>query len=182
VTIRLGDEAPDFVADTTRGAVRFREWKRGAWAMLFSHPQDFTPISTSEFAAVAALMPEFEKRDTRVIAVSVDPVDAHYRWLNAIEQLAGAPVTFPIAEDPNRWIANLYGIIDSSAGGGKMARSVFVIDPNDHVRLMLAYPACTGRNFAELLRVFDSLQLADARGVATPEGWQSGQDVVDPAR
>jgi thioredoxin-dependent peroxiredoxin len=127
-------------------------------------------------------MPEFERRDTRVIAVSVDPLDTHYRWLSAIERKAGAPVTFPVAEDPNRWIAHLYGIDDSSEGGRTMVRSVFVIDPNDRVRLMLAYPACTGRNFAELLRAIDSLQLADARGVATPEGWHPGQDVVDPRR
>jgi alkyl hydroperoxide reductase subunit AhpC len=123
-------------------------------------------------------MPEFEKRDTAVLAVSIDPVDSHYRWLRRIERSAGTPVRFPIAEDPNAWISNLYGMVDPTSGSGRTARSVFVIDPDDRVRLTLAYPACTGRSFDELLRVIDALQLADAEGVATPEGWRPGEDVV----
>lgn len=123
-------------------------------------------------------MPEFAKRDTVVLGVSVDPVDTHYRWLSRIEQSSGTPVTFPIAEDPNRWIADLYGMADSTSAARRALRSVFVVDPDDRVRMMLAYPACTGRNFAELLRVIDSLRTVDAEGVATPEGWQPGGDVV----
>ena len=123
-------------------------------------------------------MPEFEKRHTAVLGVSVDPVDSHYRWLTRIEHSSGTPVTFPIAEDPNRWIAGLYGMVDPSSAGRRTVRSVFVIDPDDRVRMTLAYPACTGRNFAELLRVIDALQVADARNVATPEGWRPGKNVV----
>jgi len=125
-------------------------------------------------------MPEFEKRDTAVMGVSVDSVDSHYRWLNRLERAAGTPVTFPIAEDPNRWIAGLYGMVDPTSERHRMVRSVFVIDPDDRVRMMLAYPACTGRNFAELLRVIDALQIADGQDVATPEGWQPGDDMVLP--
>ena len=123
-------------------------------------------------------MPEFEKRHTAVLGVSVDPVDTHYRWLDRIEQSSGTPVTFPIAEDPNRWITDLYGMVDPSSAGRRALRSVFVIDPDDRVRMMLAYPACCGRSFTELLRVIDSLQVAHAEGVATPEGWHPGEDVV----
>jgi len=126
-------------------------------------------------------MPEFEKRETVVMGVSVDPVESHYRWLSQLEQDAGTPVTFPIAEDPNRWIASLYGMVDPTSERHRMVRSVFVIDPEGRVRMMLAYPACTGRNLSEILRVIDALQLADARDVATPEGWQPGDDVVSPS-
>jgi alkyl hydroperoxide reductase subunit AhpC len=179
MTIHLGDEAPDFVAETTQGEIRFHEWKRGKWALLVSHPADFTPVCTTELAALAALSAEFERRDTSVIAVSVDPLDTHFRWLNDIERLAGAPVDYPIAADPNRWITKLYGMIHPSSGRSAV-RVAVLIDPDDRVRLMLAYPACTGRDFGELLRVLDSLQLADRYGVATPAGWRSGQDVIVP--
>jgi alkyl hydroperoxide reductase subunit AhpC len=179
MAIQLGDEAPDFVAETTQGDIRFRDWKRGRWALLLSHPGDFTPVCTTELAALARLWPEFDGRDTRVMAVSVDPLDTHYRWLGELEKLAGVPVPFPIAADPNRWIMTLYGMIHP--GGGRYAvRSAFLIGREDYVQLMLAYPACTGRDFTELLRVLDSLQLADEYGIATPEGWHAGEDVVIP--
>ena len=178
MAVLLGDEAPDFTADTTQGTIRFREWKQGRWAMLMSHPGDFTPVCTTELAAVATLMPEFEKRNTRVIAVSVDPLDTHYRWLSDVEELAEVPITFPLAADPNRWVSGLYGMVHPSASGRDTVRSVFIIDPDDRVRVMLAYPPCTGRNFEELLRVLDSLQLADKHQVVTPAGWQNGQDVL----
>lgn len=179
MTVHLGDEAPDFVAETTQGVVRFREWKSGRWALLVSHPADFTPVCATELAALASLWSDFDERGASVIAVSVDPLDAHYRWLTDIERLAGAPVKFPIAADPNRWITNLYGMIHPRSGRDAVRLAV-LIDPDDRVRLMLAYPACTGRDFGELLRVLDSLQLADQYGVATPAGWRRGQDVVIP--
>jgi alkyl hydroperoxide reductase subunit AhpC len=161
MAIKLGDKAPDFVVETTQGTIRFREWKRDRWAVLFSHPADFTPVCTTELAAMATLTPEFEKRDTMVMALSVDPLDFHYRWLSDVESLAGTPVRFPMAADPHRWVANLYGMIHPSAGGQDTVRSLFLIDPLDRIKLMLAYPAGTGRNFEELLRVIDSLQSAD---------------------
>lgn len=125
-------------------------------------------------------MPEFQKRNTAVLAVSVDPVDTHYRWLSRIEQSSNAPVTFPIAEDPNCWIADLYGMVDGGSSAGRTLRSAFIVDPDDRVRMMLAYPACVGRDFDELLRVVDALQISDAEGVATPEGWRPGDDAVVP--
>jgi thioredoxin-dependent peroxiredoxin len=158
MAIRLGETAPDFVAESTRGMIRFREWKHSRWCMLFSHCADFTPVGTTELAAVAALMPEFEKRDVLVLSVSVDPLDSHYRWLSEIERIGGTPVSFPIAEDPNRWIASLYGIVDPSEEHRRTVRAVFLVDPDDRVRLMMAYPPSTGCSFAEVLRVIDSLQ------------------------
>lgn len=181
MAVHLGDLAPDFVAETTEGEIHFHEWKRDRWALLVSHPADFTPVCTTELAALAALSAEFERRATKVIAVSVDPLDTHFRWLNDIEKLAGAPVGFPIAADPNRWITKLYGMIHPSSGRDAVRLAV-LIDPSHRVRLMLAYPACTGRDFGELLRVLDSLRLADRYGVATPAGWRSGQEVLIPTR
>lgn len=180
MTIQLGDEAPDFVAETTQGDIHFHDWKRGRWAVLVSHPANFTPVCTTELAALAALWSEFDRRDTSVMAVSADPLDTHYRWLDDIERLAGVPLAFPVAADPNRWITRLYGMIHPP-DARHAVRSAYVIDREDRVRLMLAYPACTGRSFAELLRVIDSLQLADEHGIATPADWQAGQDVVIPS-
>ena len=179
MAIELGNEAPDFVVETTQGTIRFHEWKRGHWALLVSHPADFTPVCTTELAALAALSPDLEKRRTKVMAISVDPLGLHYSWLADIERLAGRPVTFPIAADPNRWVTKLYGMIHPHCGQDA-ARSTFIVDPEDRVRLVMAYPACTGRDFSEILRVIDSLQLADRHGIATPAGWQRGQDVVIP--
>ncbi len=177
--IALGDEAPDFVVETTQGTVRFREWKRGRWAVLVSHPGDFTPVCTTEMTALVALSPDLERRDAKVMAISVDPLTRHYNWLMDIERLAGAPVTFPIAADPNRWVTTLYGMIHPSCGQDAV-RSTFLVDPADRIRLMTAYPACTGRDFSEILRALDSLQLADRHQVATPAGWSAGQEVVIP--
>jgi alkyl hydroperoxide reductase subunit AhpC len=179
MSVHLGDEAPDFVVETTQGTIGFRDWKRGHWALLVSHPGDFTPVCTTELAALVALAPEFERRGTKVMAISADPIALHYSWLADIEGLAGGPVTFPIAADPNRWVTTLYGMIHPACGQDA-ARSTFVVDPEDRIRLMLAYPASTGRDFAEVLRVIDSLQLADRHGIATPAGWHYGQDVMIP--
>ena len=175
MSIHLGDEAPDFVVDTTQGLIRFRDWKRGEWALLVSHPGDFTPVCTTELASLTTLWPEFERRGTKVMAISVDPLGLHFSWMSDIERLAGARVEFPIAADPNRWVTTLWGMIHPGCGRDAV-RSTFIVDPADRVRLLLAYPACTGRDFVELLRVLDSLQLADRCGIATPAGWQSGQD------
>jgi alkyl hydroperoxide reductase subunit AhpC len=175
----LGDLAPDFVAETTLGEVRFLEWKRDRRALLVSHPGDFTPVCTTELAALAVLAPEFQQRDTLVMAVSLDPLETHYHWRDEIERLAGVPVPFPIAADPNGWIAGLYGMVHPACGPDAV-RSAYVIGPDDRVEAMLAYPGCTGRDFRELLRVIDSLRIAKTRGVATPEGWRSGDDVVVP--
>lgn len=180
MAIRLGDAAPDFVVETTRGSITFREWKRGHWAVLLSHPRDFTPVCTTELVAVARLMPEFHERDTKVLVLSVDPLESHYRWHEEIERLSGVPVTFPMAADPNRWVAKLYGMIHPGAEGWDTVRSLFLIDPRDRVRLMLVYPPSTGRSFEEVLRVLDSLRLADEHGVATPAGWRKGDDVLIP--
>jgi alkyl hydroperoxide reductase subunit AhpC len=179
MAIRLGDEAPDFVVETTQGTIRFRDWKRGHWALLVSHPADFTPVCTTELAQLATLMPELERSGTKVMAISVDPLGLHYSWLGDLERLAGVPVDFPIAADPNRWVTELYGMIQPISSLDAV-RTTFVIDPQDRVRLMAAYPACTGRDFTEVVRVIESLQLADRHGVATPAGWQPGQDVVIP--
>ena len=180
MALQLGDEAPDFVADSTQGTINFHDWKRDHWALLFSHPEDFTPVCTTELGAAAVLKEEFEQRDTKLLAVSVDPLDSHYRWLGDIEDLTGCAVNFPIVADPNRWIASLYGLIHPDATGKQAARMAFLVDPHNRVRLLLVYPPSTGRNFRELLRALDSLQVADAHGVATPAGWEKGQDVIIP--
>jgi alkyl hydroperoxide reductase subunit AhpC len=179
MTIRLCEEAPDFVAETTRGTVRFHEWKGARWAVLVSHPADFTPVCTTELAALVALAPEFARRETQIMVVSVDPIGLHYAWQSDVERLGGGPVTFPIAADPNRWVTRLYGMIHPACGRDA-ARSTFIVDPSHRVRLAQVYPPCTGRDFREVLRVIDSLQLADRCGIATPAGWQPGQDVIIP--
>ncbi len=178
MAIRLGDEAPDFTAETTHGTLRFHEWKRGSWAVLFSHPRDFTPVCTTELGAVAALRPEFEKRDVKVIGLSVDPAEAHERWRDDIREVTGQTVDFPLIADPERRIAGLYDMVHPNASDTATVRSVFVIGPDDRVKLTLTYPASTGRSFHELLRVIDSLQLTARFRVATPADWRQGEDVI----
>jgi alkyl hydroperoxide reductase subunit AhpC len=178
MAIRLGDEAPDFTAETTLGPVQFHEWKKGKWAVLFSHPKDFTPVCTTELGAVAALKPEFEKRNAAIIGLSVDPVDSHRRWEQDIEDVTGHTVNFPMIADPERKVADLYEMIHPNASDTMTVRSVFVVGPDNKVKLTLTYPASTGRNFDELLRVLDSLQLTAKFSVATPADWKPGEDVI----
>jgi alkyl hydroperoxide reductase subunit AhpC len=178
MAVRLGDEAPDFTGDTTDGPVRFHEWKGASWAVLFSHPRDFTPVCTTELGAVAALKREFEKRNTKVIGLSVDPITEHRRWVDDIKEVTGHAVNFPLIADPDRHIANLYDMVHPNASDTATVRSVFVISPDNKVKLTLTYPASTGRNFQELLRVIDSLQLTAAHSVATPADWKQGESVI----
>jgi alkyl hydroperoxide reductase subunit AhpC len=178
MTVRLGDIAPDFEAQTTEGPLRFHEWKGNGWAVLFSHPKDFTPVCTTELGAVARLKADFERRDTKVIGLSVDPLDAHDRWGRDIEQVTGFRPNFPMIADADRAVSNLYGMIHPNASDTMTVRSVFVVGPDHKVKLMLTYPASTGRNFDELLRVLDSLQLTARYAVATPADWKHGEDVI----
>jgi len=178
MAIRLGDEAPDFAADTTEGPVNFHEWKKGKWAVLFSHPKDFTPVCTTELGAVAKLKSEFEKRNTKVIGLSVDPLDSHQRWSGDIKDVTGADLNFPLIADPDKSIANKYDMIHPNASDTATVRSVFVVGADNKVKLTLTYPASTGRNFAELIRVIDSLQLTAQHQVATPADWKAGEDVI----
>ncbi|MCB0996499.1 MAG: peroxiredoxin [Acidimicrobiales bacterium] len=178
MAIRLGDIAPDFQADTTEGTISFHDWKDGSWAVLFSHPKDFTPVCTTELGYTAKLKDEFAKRGVKVIGLSVDSVEDHNAWLGDIEETQGQAVNFPMIGDPDRTVAGLYDMIHPNANDTLTVRSVFVIDPANKVRLTLTYPASTGRNFDELLRVIDSLQLTDAHKVATPVNWQQGGDVI----
>jgi alkyl hydroperoxide reductase subunit AhpC len=178
MAIRLGDDAPDFTADTTQGTVSFHEWKGDSWAVLFSHPKDFTPVCTTELGAVAALKPEFDKRGVKVIGLSVDPVDSHERWESDIADVTGNAVNFPMIADPDRSVADLYDMIHPNASDTTTVRSVFVVGPDNKVKLTLTYPASTGRNFDEILRVIDSLQLTAGYKVATPADWQDGEDVI----
>ncbi|HJP57315.1 MAG TPA: peroxiredoxin [Gemmatimonadales bacterium] len=178
MTIRLGDEAPDFTADTTQGRISFHQWKGNSWAILFSHPKDFTPVCTTELGAVAALKPEFDKRNTRVIGLSVDPVESHTRWEGDIADVTGHRVNFPMIGDPDRSVARLYDMIHPNASDTMTVRSVFVISPDNKVKLSLTYPASTGRSFDEILRVLDSLQLTAAHAVSTPADWKQGEDVI----
>ena len=178
MAIQLGDEAPDFTADTTEGTVHFHEWLGDGWAVLFSHPKDFTPVCTTELGAVAKLKGEFEKRNAKVIAVSVDPLDNHGKWTQDIQDVTGAEVNFPLIADPDRKVADLYGMIHPGANDTLTVRSVFVVGPDKKVKLTLTYPASTGRNFDEILRVIDSLQLTAEHKVATPSDWKPGEDVI----
>ena len=178
MAIRLGDIAPDFTADTTQGELSFHAWKGDSWAVLFSHPKDFTPVCTTELGTVAKLKPEFDARNVKPIGLSVDPVDSHKQWEGDIEETQGQAVNFPVIADPDRTVADLYDMIHPNANDTLTVRSVFVIDPNNKVRLTLTYPASTGRNFDELLRVIDSLQLTDGYKVATPANWTDGDDVI----
>jgi thioredoxin-dependent peroxiredoxin len=178
MALRLGDDAPDFSADTTEGRINFREWKANGWAILFSHPRDFTPVCTTELGAVAKLKSEFEKRQVKVAGLSVDPIDDHKRWAGDIKDVTGADLNFPLIADPDRSIAQQWDMIHPNASETATVRSVFVIGPDNKIKLTLTYPASTGRNFAELLRVIDSLQLTAGFQVATPADWQQGDDVI----
>jgi thioredoxin-dependent peroxiredoxin len=178
MAIRLGDVAPDFTADTTDGRINFYEWKGNSWAVLFSHPKDFTPVCTTELGAVAKLKSEFEKRNVKVIGLSVDPVDSHNKWAGDIKDVTGAALNFPLIADPDRSIAMAYDMIHPNASETATVRSVFIIGPDNKVKLTLTYPASTGRNFQELLRVIDSLQLTANHSVATPADWRNGEDVI----
>src|SRR4051812_29119864 len=178
MAIRLGDIAPDFQADTTAGPISFHDWKGDSWAVLFSHPKDFTPVCTTELGTVAKLKPEFDKRNVKVVGVSVDPLDSHEKWAGDIEETQGAALNFPLIADPEKKVADLYDMIHPNANDTLTVRSVFIIDGSNKVRLTLTYPASTGRNFDELLRVIDSLQLTDGYKVATPANWTDGDDVI----
>ena len=178
MTIRLGDEAPNFTAETTEGTIDFHEYLGDGWGVLFSHPKDFTPVCTTELGRVAQLKPEFDKRNTKVIAVSVDDVDSHGRWAGDIEDVTGAKLNFPVIGDQDRKVSDLYGMIHPNANDTLTVRSVFVVGPDKLVKLMITYPASTGRNFDEVLRVIDSLQLTADYKVATPADWKDGEDVI----
>ena len=178
MALRLGDEVPNFTTETTEGPIDFHQWKAGKWAVLFSHPRDFTPVCTTELGAVAGLKPEFDKRNTKVIGVSVDPLDSHSKWAQDIEDVTGHALNFPLIGDPDKKVANLYDMIHPNASDTATVRSVFVISPDNKLKLTLTYPASTGRNFAEILRVIDSLQLTAKHQVATPADWKNGDDVI----
>lgn len=176
--LRLGDTAPDFEQDSTIGTLRFHEWLGDSWAVLFSHPADFTPVCTTELGLTARLGEEFSRRNVKVIALSVDPVDSHQRWIEDINETQNANVNFPIVADADRKVSLLYDMIHPNADLTHTVRSLFIIDPAKKIRLIITYPASTGRNFDEILRVIDSLQLTDGHLVATPGNWKPGEDVV----
>ncbi len=178
MTVRLGDIAPDFTADTTQGKIEFHDWLGDSWGVLFSHPKDFTPVCTTELGYVAKIKPEFDKRNVKVIGLSVDSVDSHQKWEEDIAETQGTPVNFPMIGDPDRSVADLYDMIHPNASDTLTVRSVFIIGPDKKVKLTLTYPASTGRNFDEILRVIDSLQLTAKYKVATPANWTDGDDVI----
>jgi thioredoxin-dependent peroxiredoxin len=178
MSIRLGDDAPNFTAETTEGTVDFYDWKGDSWAVLFSHPKDFTPVCTTELGRVAALKPEFDKRDVKVIGLSVDPVESHHSWKQDIADVTGSELNFPLIADSDRKVADTYDLIHPNALETATVRSVFVVGPDNKVKLTITYPASTGRNFDELLRVIDSLQLTANHSVATPADWKDGEDVI----
>lgn len=177
-TLRLGDIAPDFEAETTQGKIHFHEWLGDSWGVLFSHPADFTPVCTTELGTVANYYPEFVKRNTKVIALSVDGLESHLEWIKDINETQNTTVNFPIIADEERKVAELYDMIHPNANEKLTVRSVFIIGPDKRIKLILTYPASTGRNFDELLRVIDSLQLTADHSVATPANWKDGEDVV----
>jgi alkyl hydroperoxide reductase subunit AhpC len=178
MSLRLGDVVPDFSADTTDGPIKFHDWIGSKWAVLFSHPKDYTPVCTTELGRVAKLKPEFDKRDVKVIGLSVDPLTSHEGWAKDIAETQGTAVNFPIIADGERKVATLFDMIHPNASDTMPVRSVFVIGPDKKVKLMITYPASTGRNFDELLRVIDSLQLTAKHRVATPADWKHGEDVI----
>ncbi len=178
MTIRLGDDAPNFTAETTEGRIDFQDWKQGSWAVFFSHPADFTPVCTTELGATAGLKSEFDKRNVKAIAISVDSVADHQAWAGDIGEVTGNALNFPIIADPDRAVSNLYDMLHPNAGDTSTVRSVFIIDPANKVRLTLTYPKSVGRNFDEILRVIDALQLTDRATVATPANWQLGSRVI----
>lgn len=177
-TLRLGDTAPDFTQDSSIGPISFHDWLGDSWAILFSHPADYTPVCTTELGATARLAGEFKKRNVKAIALSVDPVESHHGWIKDINETQSTEVNFPIIADADRKVSELYDLIHPNASTTATVRSVFIIDPNKKIRLTLTYPASTGRNFNELLRVIDSLQLTEYHSVATPADWKDGDDVV----
>jgi len=190
MSLRINDIAPDFTADTTKGKISFHEWIGTGWAVLFSHPKDFTPVCTTELGYMAGLEPEFRKRNTKIIGLSVDPVDSHARWEKDIEETQGHKVNYPMIGDPQLKVARLYDMLPADAGessegrtpaNNATVRTVFIIDPDKKIKLMLAYPMSTGRNFMEILRALDSIQLTAAHAVSTPANWKVGEDVVVPA-
>jgi alkyl hydroperoxide reductase subunit AhpC len=187
MSLRIGETAPDFQADTTEGPIRFHEWLGGSWAVLFSHPKDFTPVCTTELGYMARLKPEFDKRNTKIIGLSVDPVDKHQRWSDDIQETQGFAPNYPMIGDTDLSIAKAWGMLAASIEGsseGRTAadnqtvRNVFIVGPDKKVKLVIVYPMTTGRNFDEVLRVLDSLQLTAAHKVATPVNWKQGDDVI----
>ena len=188
MTIRLGEDAPDFTAETTEGTINFHEWIGDHWAILFSHPKDFTPVCTTELGYMAKLKPEFDKRNTRIIGLSVDPVSDHQKWVKDIEETQGSAVNYPLIGDADLTVAKLYDMIHPAASGGgprtandnATVRSVFIIGPDKKVKAMLVYPMSSGRNFDEVMRLLDSLQLTVKHSVATPVNWEPGDDVIIP--
>jgi alkyl hydroperoxide reductase subunit AhpC len=177
-TLRIGDTAPNFTQESSQGTIDFYDWAGDSWVLLFSHPADFTPVCTTELGRTAALSGEFAKRNVKAIAISVDPVDKHHQWIEDINETQDTTVDFPILADPDRKIAELYDLIHPNASTTATVRTVYWIDPQHKIRATLTYPASTGRNFDELLRVIDSLQLTDSHKVATPANWKDGDDVV----
>jgi alkyl hydroperoxide reductase subunit AhpC len=188
MALRIGDEAPDFTADTTAGKIRFHDWIGDGWAILFSHPKDFTPVCTTELGYMARLKPEFDRRNTKILGLSIDPVADHDRWAKDIEETQGAAVNYPLVGDPELVVAKLYDMIHPNASGATprtaadnaTIRSVFVIGPDKKVKATLTYPMSTGRNFDEVLRLLDSIQLTAKQMVATPVNWKPGDDVIIP--
>ncbi len=178
MTLRLGDEAPNFTAETTEGTINLHEWLGNSWGILFSHPADFTPVCTTELGMVAKSKSDFEKRNVKVIAISVDPIDDHHKWVSDINETQNTTINFPMIADPDKSIANLYDMIHPNSSDNMTVRSVFVIGPDKKIKLMLTYPASTGRNFDEILRTIDSLQLTANYSVATPANWQNGDDCI----
>ncbi|MCZ6875364.1 MAG: peroxiredoxin [bacterium] len=178
MALQLGDDAPNFTATTTEGEINLHQWLGDGWGVLFSHPADFTPVCTTELGTVAKIKPEFEKRNVKVIAVSVDPIDSHNSWINDINETQHTTMNFPLIADPDRTVASLYGMIHPNASDTMTVRSVFVIGPDKKIKLMLTYPAATGRNFDEILRVIDALQMTSKHKLATPANWQAGQECI----
>ena len=178
MAIRLGDTAPDFTAETTEGQIKFHDWLGDSWGVLFSHPKDFTPVCTTELGEAARLKPEFDQRGVKVIGLSVDPADSHSRWAEDIRETQGTALNFPIIADSDRKVSDLYDMIHPNASDTFTVRSVYVIGPDKKVKLMITYPASTGRNFDEILRVIDSLQLTANYSVATPVNWKDGDDCI----
>jgi thioredoxin-dependent peroxiredoxin len=178
MALQLGDDAPDFKAETTEGPINFHDWLGDSWGVLFSHPKDYTPVCTTELGEVARIKPEFDKRGVKVIGLSVDPLDAHEAWSQDIKDVTGNKPNFPMIADEDKKVADLYGMIHPNASDTMTVRSVFVIGPDKKVKLTLTYPASTGRNFDEVLRVIDSLQLTAKHKVATPANWNHGDDVI----
>jgi len=190
MSLRINDVAPDFTAETTQGTIKFHEWIGDGWAILFSHPKDFTPVCTTELGYMAGLEPDFKKRNTKIIGLSVDPVDSHGKWAADIEETQGHKVSYPMIGDPQLKVAKLYDMLPADAGetsegrtpaNNATVRTVYVVGPDKKIKLMLAYPMSTGRNFDEILRALDSIQLTSKMGVSTPANWKPGEDVVVPA-